>query len=399
MKKIFISILIVVMLITLCACKVNQKPSNQSQTESSLNNTSYQDLKCRSIPTDKWQNIKLLNTDTKMCVKFQIPIDWSLEKANANTFKILRNGKKIGAISTKDFAEPKESYQVNSQIKQNTEITMQIDLCSETFKDAYYHYFEITSTQKKETFSFKMQINYTELDEDAANNITNSVTYLHKINPLIPLSKTNDSKQILIIGNSLVATSQIDQFLEDMLTSIQSEYYTNAISIGMATVSTFVNDPAICDSISQGDYCYVFMCGFYSADAIEKLNVIKDACKASKTQLVIFPAHNENREIIESAVYEHDDTQFLDWKGEIDAIIDTGVDYFDFCINDNHKHSKPLAGYVGAHMIFKSLFGTPVPALSDFAPLSNEFVNAKLGDYVKSGGEIIGYSDEFYEIK
>ncbi len=40
-----------------------------------------------------------------------------------------------------------------------------------------------------------------------------------------------------------------------------------------------------------------------------------------------------------------------------DELLDFGVDKWDMCIDDYHKHSKPLAGYVGAHMICRAVYG------------------------------------------
>ena len=129
------------------------------------------------------------------------------------------------------------------------------------------------------------------------------------------------------------------------------------------------------------------MCGAYSSDDVNKLEVIKKACDASNTTLVIFPAHNESAWLAESAHKQYPNTKFLYWKDEIDSLIDKGVAYSDFCIDDMHQHSKPLAGYVGAHMIYRSVFGELPPALTNAESigLTQTYVRMKLGQYIETG--------------
>ncbi len=379
--------------------------NNSSKVSSAVNNTSatndtdYTELECRKVSANNWQIIKIQNSKTNMGLQFAVPNDWSIHTANSSTLNILRGKKVIGTITTKKLDPPKESYQSCSESNLSTETLMRIDLKPSGNKNFYYRFYEFVGTRKSESISLKMQIDYTELDEDAAYKIMKSVTCPPKYFPLPSLDSTNGSKEILIIGNSFINTSKIGSFLTDMLNTRNSEYYIDAVSIGMATVSTFANSSDICNDISQGRYCYVFMCGFYSSDAVRDFHTIKDACKKSNTKLVIFPAHNENRAAIDAAVSEHEEAYFLDWKAEVDALIDTGINYYDFCVNDSHKHSTPLAGYVGAHMIFRELFGTPVPTVTDSAPLDAEYLNLKLGNYISNNGKIKGHTETIYKIK
>jgi hypothetical protein len=46
----------------------------------------------------------------------------------------------------------------------------------------------------------------------------------------------------------------------------------------------------------------------------------------------------------------------LNWKGELEGLIKRGVDIWDLCISDAYNHSRPLAGYVGAHMIYRAIY-------------------------------------------
>jgi len=54
------------------------------------------------------------------------------------------------------------------------------------------------------------------------------------------------------------------------------------------------------------------------------------------------------------------------------------------CINDEHLHSTPLAGVVGAHMIYRAVFGE-VPPKTNFSEVSYSHITAKLDDYYTTG--------------
>jgi len=91
---------------------------------------------------------------------------------------------------------------------------------------------------------------------------------------------------------------------------------------------------------------------------------------------------------------EHPDFQILDWKGELDSLIDSGVNRWDLCYDDTYDHSTPLAGYVGAHMIYRTLFRQVPPATTDASPLAFNKIQEKLGSYVKKDGKVIPYTGE-----
>ena len=68
---------------------------------------------------------------------------------------------------------------------------------------------------------------------------------------------------------------------------------------------------------------------------------------------------------------------------EINSLIKAGRDKWDFCINDAHLHSTPLAGYVGAHMIYRAIYGE-VPQGDMTSSISYKEIKNVLGDYVKT---------------
>lgn len=197
--------------------------------------------------------------------------------------------------------------------------------------------------------------------------------------PIPEYTQVNDSKTILILGNSFVGSSQIGAFLNDILTQRNTSMTCQAISRGYATVQTYTSDTALMESIAAGEYCYVFQCGFYTYPDATALQKMVTACKESNTGLVIFPAHNEQTGVINIAT----GVPILNWKNEINAIIDRGVAYEEFCMNDAHQHSTPLAGYVGAALIYQAIFKDVPPVLSQ-APLTTQEVEQILGFYANT---------------
>ena len=128
----------------------------------------------------------------------------------------------------------------------------------------------------------------------------------------------------------------------------------------------------------------VFICGFYDNAEVENLDVIRKTCNRSKTQLVIFPAHNENAGVIAYARETYPSLVCLNWKNEIDLLIKSGVSTRDFCIDDQHQHSTPLAGYVGAHMIYRAIYNELPTRPMRYALVQSE-IDSILGNYAYVG--------------
>ncbi len=378
--------------------KPQSSSSKKQTTTSSADPISYNEITCRAIADSQWQAVRIKDTQTNITLRLEIPSDWSLSPAGDRSFNIIRSGRIIGGITTSELARPKESFDKHWLSGNGIDISRQIDLHIQNGKNSYHRYYEFTSPDKSSDYLMKMWVGYSELDADAADRVMYRSATILEQKAFVHPSKTNGAKEILILGNSFINTSQIGAFLNDMLTAEQVEYSVNAISRGMADVGIFANDASICEAISQGKYCYVFICGFYSYDTVEELLPIKNLCDATQTQLVIFPAHNEAKPVIESAVDTYKDIRLLNWKEELDSLIDYGVPADDLCMNDGFKHSKPLAGYVGAHMIYRSIFGIRPPDPGSNLPLTSDYINSKLREYIQNGGELNPFNGNTYEI-
>ena len=170
-----------------------------------------------------------------------------------------------------------------------------------------------------------------------------------------------------------------------------------AQSRGYARVTTYVRDESVMNRIRSGDYAAVILCGFYDSESLANLEHMVNACASSNTKLAVFPAHNENRSFYGVASTLHSSVVLLDWKAEIDSLISTGIDQTHFCVADSHKHSTPLAGYVGAHMIYRAIFGK-VPAGTSYSEVSQSEI-ALLGEYASTGIVSFSKPDATYPIK
>ena len=185
---------------------------------------------------------------------------------------------------------------------------------------------------------------------------------------------------MLIIGNSFVGTSEIGTMLKNMLYAGGKHCEVTAISIGHAMVSTYTSKSDLMGEIYRGKYDAVFMCGLYNADQVKEVGTLKRYCDNSGTDLIVFPAHNETRLVVQRVMQTYDGLTLIDWKGELDALIAMGVDRWDLCFDDAYDHSKPVAGYVGAHMIYRAMYGEVPPSIP-----TQKNINAILGDYAKTG--------------
>ncbi len=193
-----------------------------------------------------------------------------------------------------------------------------------------------------------------------------------------------ESLSVLILGNSFISTSKVGSLLREICQADGREVTVHAISRGYARVSTYTADEALMAQIRAGEYDAVFQCGFYGAEQVEHLATMRAACETSDTPLLLFPAHNENASVLASARRAQPDLLYLDWKGEIEGFIDGGVPLWDLCADDSHRHSTSLAGYIGAHIIYRALFGEApgtVPTLFlNGARVGEDFVRDSLGE-------------------
>ncbi len=359
--------------------------SKSTATTTTTQNTpveemAYGDIAC--TPIAGFEQVSFAIQNSSALFNVFIPEDWQLKKSNTG-YDIVKNAKTIGRVtaSANAYSPNKAVNAFHSQItSQNVKITHSIDRVNATSftRTLCYNGDDNLNKYKK----LILTVNYEELDAAAVYKMMNEAQKATSFTEknLGVLQIEDNRNRILILGNSFIGTSQIGNILQKMC---GSRVTVDAISRGYARVGTYTSDVSVMQSIWDGEYSAVFVCGFFSPTEVAQFEDMVSVCELSDTKLAIFPAHNENRNIIEDAVALYPNATLIDWKGEIDHLIQTGVDYYSFCINDAHQHSTPLAGYVGAHMIYRAILGK-IPTATSFDSILPWELDL-LGDYVTTG--------------
>ena len=372
--------------ILLCSCVSNERQSYvaQSAVESQAEtDTAYESIERKSA--SGYSSKYFAKKDDSCVLSIDIPKDWTLSEADGS-YNILRDNAVIGNISYGD-ADTDGWTSVFSKSEQLSSISFKKHVERNDKEDrAEYRYRVIYEyTDRNDSRKMTLCVDCAEVDKMTESKLQMNAVLKDKISSdtLGVLSDIKNADSILILGNSFIGTSDIEAILYEMLYRNGKNCHVLGLSRGYATVETYINDTALMRDVRSGLYDAVFICGFYNSSEIDNLRILKNECDAPKTKLVIFPAHNENSGVISQACRQFPELTCLNWKNEIDALIKKGVARSDFCINDQHQHSTELAGYVGAHMIYRALYGT-VPAKPYINAIEHSLVD-KLGDYVTKG--------------
>lgn len=364
----------------------NQSSSPKKTSHVAAKKTTYEDIVCEK--TDFYKTVRLATAGSSTQLSMELPYAWSI-KYSGDTCNILDGGKKIGHISSKDGAPQYSTNEFSTDITcSDIYITHNINRMNGT--NSFIRVFSFTYDDTNgDSNKLVLTVNYEEIDSEAIVTMFESVhtAYLNSNNISGTLKIENASNRILILGNSFIGTSSIGSILQKMC---GDDLTVEAISRGYADVFTYTRDSYIMDNIRTGNYGAVFMCGFYSVLSADEFQKIVSACERSNTKLAIFPAHNEGRDNISRARAKSSYATLVDWKAEIDSFINNGYSEALFCINDSHKHSTPLAGYIGAHMAYRAVFGK-IPPQTSFNEVSPLLIEG-LGDYSNSG-HIFDYNE------
>ena len=349
----------------------------RTTTETAVTEVAFEDIVCEK--TADFQRVGFSVKGTNVVVYAMIPKDWKLQK-NKNGYDIINKTQTIGSIATSEPVYP-GSYNVFSGDMTNDglQIIHSVD-CIYADKDPSY--IRTLCYKYDENKKIVLTVPYESVDSSAVvtmmNNAEKVLSSLEKNMGVLQLQ--DNRKRVLILGNSFVSTSKVGQILQTMC---GSDAVVEAHSRGYADVGTYAEDTEMLANIQKGNYSAVFMCGLYTSSDVADLLKLSDACEASNTKLAIFPAHNERRSMIDNAATVYPHAVLIDWKAEINGLISAGVAESHFCVNDSHKHSTPLAGYVGAHMIYRAIFGK-IPQTTSFDLVTPSQI-ALLGDYVTTG--------------
>ena len=364
MKKIkniaaFFLLLFAFLLVACESATGNAETTTQTvQTENPAEDNAYQSITC--YETKGYQSFYVGFRDSDRVLLVSCPKEWNFTKNKAGGFDIKRDGREVGTLFLGSATDSAAWKTLNTEQEHG-------DFCiNKSFLEksgtgdtlAFRHRFEFQYTEKENAQNVTLIVNYAELDVFTKNKILIS-TAVCQTQSDTEFGALSDARKehILILGNSFVGTSNIGSILSEMLEGNGKDVTVNAISRGYATVETYINDSEMMRNIEGCRYDIIFICGFYSTGELNNLKILSEACERSRTRLVIFPAHNENSSVIQSAVNQNPTLAVLNWKDEINKLIKNGAKQRDMCIDDQYQHSTPLAGYVGAHMIYRALYG------------------------------------------
>lgn len=366
----------------------NGAPSAQETKQDK--DTSYWDLKGRQIKKHK---DVYFSFDQSKNIALSLSEDWALQKSeDGASYDIAYEGSTVGTIS-KGVAQNAEWTAVSNN-KRTVDTSFSVKRFIEK-RDGqngteYRYRFEYSYNMGESTEVISLCIDYLALDLNAADRLYKSSKVYTASNVKDGMLSKGKGGEVAILGNSFISSSSIGYILDDMMATSNESGSFNAVSRGYATVQTYASDSTVMSDIKNGRYKIVFMCGFYSNAEITQLQKIYDACKVSGTELVIFPAHNESESVVNSARKSFPDVTCLNWKNELDLLIESGVDKWKLCINDQHLHSTSLAGLVGAHMVYRAIYGE-IPTLDGVSHADVVEAKSLFGDYLETGSIKMDY--------
>ncbi len=389
MKKFLITLLALSLLI--CSCtKDDKSPSATSGTTATttaattadpLDDTSYESIE-RIATASYTSGIYGAESDYTL-INLSFPSQWTLVK-NINAFDVVRDGKTVGIFckgepsDISDWTVLKTDADTFSGGNVEKIIERRGARPTSEYRYRYVYSFETEGTVR--TFTLAVACAEIDAPTEAALISEASTTPRFQSPTVGMLSELKDIESILIVGNSFIGTSDIHATLEYMLTANSKQLTVDSESRGMAGVGTYMSDQNIMRDLRRGKYDALFICGFYSNTEADYLRSIKAACDESNTLLVIFPAHNELSSAVDYAMKKYSSVYLLNWQKEINNLIRaTPLTRLDFCYNDSYAHSTPLAGYVGAHMIYRAIYGELPKRSSRLSSYEN-----KLTDYIQT---------------
>ncbi len=403
MKKILITLLLASsLLLGGCTTPSTETPSKSTEesqtvlTDDPTEDDDYLELERRE--TSGFHKTFLSFHSVPWSVSITLPEEWELTAGEGMEQILLRDGEEIGRICAGETTDTDGWKTVATRTTDLSGFPVEEHIEKSGIGDTLafrYRYYTLIEKDGQSS-SVTMTVSYSEVDENCAFRLLNhtEMTMISGGDRLGDLAGLENAK-IAILGNSFVNSSKIGSILQEMLNKHGKNAKVTPYSWGYAKVGTFASDTGVMNSIRNGTYDVIFLCGFYSSSEVSNLATIKKACEQSGTRLVIFPAHNESRNVITSASNQQPSLYLMDWKQEIDSLITEGIDKWDMCVNDQHLHSKPLAGYVGAHMIYRAIYGTLPQYNYESSYVSMSQVRNQLKEYLNTGitGEAPIYLD------
>lgn len=363
--------------------------SKTTQTSGTEVKPEYADIKCESAKSFTY--INFVCGESEEAINIGLPEEWKIYSDGENRYNVLKYGKEIGKVYLGDESELDEGKtELYSDVKTNLGIETRYSI--NRYGEAEYTYrkkivFKYADGDKTRTLT--LDVDFTAIDDKGVRSIR-GVPHIWTIMKKPEFGNVsfsnNPNRNILILGNSFVSTSRIGQMLLHLCAEEEIGSVT-AVSLPNVSIKDYASNSYWLAQIAGGTYNVLFLNGLYSNTDVTELEKIISACKQGGVKLVLMPAHNETFTTIGSAGTKYPDIVMLDWRDEINKLIYSGISKDKFCMDDGPEHSTPLAGYVGASMIYRALFGKMPTATidTDYCGISQMSVNRILGDYVETG--------------
>ena len=394
-KRIFCLILSIVLLCaTLVACRQGPADDTEKQQQELLTPDA---LPSRRSVGD-FKEFFLAGKESRHALRLLFPPEWSFVKGEGG-YSILEGQSTVGRV----FAgTPTDTDMQSAKSSDYNDIHTEIRigmLTRDGIKEPYYQCI-LHFSGDTETEAVSFEIKQSALDSVALKQYSRAtITPItgYKSGATLTLDSQNPSGRILLLGNSFLYPnySNICAILQELLELREKELEVTRGAFGYASISQFATAqtgsfPTIREDIKNGTYSLVLLCGVYSDEDLSQIATMKALCDEGNAKLALLPAHNENSARISNAIKQYKDVPCLNWQAELNALIDYGMERSDLVYDDAHSHSRPLAGYVGAHLIYRSLFGETPPAPSSDSDAITQAELAKLPDgYATEGFRFI----------
>ena len=364
----------------------NDKDETDDENDPSKDETSakYWEIECYATKSYTERHFSVDGAASDVCLS--VSSEWGFEDSESG-YDIIRGGNIIGAVvkgEADDLDAWSKSDEFTRKHSESLSVTKTVESKGKGKNTQFRYRFKYSFADGDKTRVLTLIANYEEVDANAADKLYVSAELYGNEDRLLGSLAGLKDESILILGNSFIGSSNIGSILREMIAINNKNLALSPVSRSYATVQTYVEDAGIMDSIRNGAYKGVFICGFYSNPEVDHLKTLREACNESGTTLVVFPAHNEERNVIKKAQKACPELYTLDWKAEVDALIESGIDRWNFCINDEHQHSTELAGLVGAHMIYRAIYGE-IPSVNGIYVVDDYNARELLGSYLTDG--------------
>ena len=398
-KRILAVILLFVFSFTFVSCNNNKTDQSQSDTAAqsseqtaSVDPEGYKSIECRNAPMTSWRKVSFSHEGSETPITIPLPEDWDLTKSDGS-YTVSVNGSEIGKITDSFPSDINSRNKFYKESSKNGNLSVEASsYIAPGSKEGYRNAFVMSYTENTSYYRLYIEVDYSALSKPAIYKMmTDAYARTVVVRKAPELKDLNSSRKIIAIGNSFLWTSDINLFLRAFSDTTSSGYDFVDRAVGYGSICRSINNDELMLSLAEGEYCMVLLCGIYSQEDVNAIQKMIDACSVSNTKLVLFPAHNEVGSLITSALTTYPELPIIDWKGEIDALIANGTaTKLEMCIDDEHQHSTPLAGYVGARLVFNTLFGKAPEHINTQSQWMDKGINvveieSKLKNYIKNG--------------